>query len=210
MLSTLLLGTRKVRSVLKEYNVRGPAVACELGRSHLFIRDERELFTVVVPGGTCALRTLCGSAVGGSGRRAVILLARMIRIIDASCRSVHERAPLFPRINRTCKREGRTCLRHQNGRTFHLKLWGCSRVELGQECRAPKRCRCVMLRFVWLLRISLCTFGSEPNGRASATSHKSCTHWMWLCRKIPTVSIDTLLQLASRPGLNLRTRSFLR
>ena len=31
------------------------------------------------------------SAVGGSGRRAVILLAQMIGIIDASCRSVHER-----------------------------------------------------------------------------------------------------------------------
>ena len=171
-------GTRKVRSVLKEYNVRGPPVACELGRSHLFNRDERELFTVVVPGGTCALRTLCGSAVGGSGRRAVILLARMIRIIDASCRSVHERAPLFPRINTTCKREGRTCLRHQNGRTFHLKLWGCSRVELGQECRAPKRCRCVMLRFVWLLRISLWTLWL--GGRRVGISHfsQSYAHWM--------------------------------
>ena len=58
-------------------------------------RDERVLFTVVVPGGTCALWTLCGSAFGGGGRRAVILRARKIGIIDASCRSVHERAPLF-------------------------------------------------------------------------------------------------------------------
>ena len=50
---------------------------------------------VVVPGGTCALRTSCGSTVGGPGRRAVILRARMILRIEASCRSVHEREPRF-------------------------------------------------------------------------------------------------------------------
>ena len=102
---------------------------------------ERGLFTVVVPGGTCALPTLRGSAVGGSGRRAAILRARKRGTIGASCPSVHERDAIFSRINRMCKRERRTCMRHQNGQTFHLKLCGCSRMELGQECRAPKRCR---------------------------------------------------------------------
>ena len=142
-------------------------------------RDERVLFTIVVPGGTCALWTLCGSAFGGGGRRAVILRARKIGIIDASCRSVHERAPpFFPRINRTCKREGRTCMRHHNGQTFHLKLCGCSRMEPGQECRAPKRCRCVMLRFGELHRISLWTLWL--GGRQAGISHfsQSYAHWM--------------------------------
>ena len=56
---------------------------------------ERGLFTVVVPGGTCVLRTSCGSAFGGGGRRAVILRARKRGIIDASCRSVHEWSATF-------------------------------------------------------------------------------------------------------------------
>ena len=55
-------------------------------------RDERGLLTVVVPGGACALPTLCGSAVGGSGRRAVILRARIMVRIELS---VHEREPRF-------------------------------------------------------------------------------------------------------------------
>ena len=107
------------------------------------------------------------SAVGGSGRRAVILRARMMGMIEPS---VHEREPrFFPGISGTRKREGRTCMRHQNGQTFHLKLYGSSRMELGQECRVPKRCRCVMLRFVWLLRISLWPHG----GRCAGIRHFS-------------------------------------
>ena len=59
-------------------------------------RDERELFTVVVSRWhMCAGDSMWVSAVGDSGRRAVILRARMIGIIDASCRTVHEREPRF-------------------------------------------------------------------------------------------------------------------
>ena len=67
---------------------------------------ERGLFTVVVPGGTCLLRTSCASGFGGGGRRAVILRARKIGIIDASCRSVRERAPFFQGSTERAREKG--------------------------------------------------------------------------------------------------------
>ena len=82
------------------------------------------------------------SAVGGSGRRAVILRARMMGIIEAS---VHEREPRFFSKDQQNVQERMAHLHvSPDGQTFHLKLNGCSRMEPGQECRALQRCRCVM------------------------------------------------------------------
>ena len=106
-------------------------------------------------------------------------LACSMGIIEASCCSVHERAQRScPRITRTWKREGRNCTRPQNGQTFHLKGCGFSRMEPGQECPGPKRCRCGTLRLVLMLRISCGLFGSKADSAPSATSHKSWTNWM--------------------------------
>ena len=58
-------------------------------------RDERALHVCRFRWHMCALDFMWVSAVGGSGRRAVILRARMIGKIDVSCRSVHEREPRF-------------------------------------------------------------------------------------------------------------------
>ena len=57
-------------------------------------RDEPALHVCRFRWHMCALDFMW-FVVGGSGRRAVILGARMIGIIDASCRTVHEREPRF-------------------------------------------------------------------------------------------------------------------
>ena len=82
------------------------------------------------------------SVVGGPGRRAVILRARMMGIIEAS---VHEREPRFFSKDQQNVQERMAHLHvSPDGQTFHLKLNVCSRMESGQECRALQRCRCVM------------------------------------------------------------------
>ena len=75
------------------------------------------------------------STVGGSGRRAVILRARMIVFFffDASSCSVHWRRHFFQGSTECAREKG------AHGQTFHLKLYGCSRMELGQECRALQK-----------------------------------------------------------------------
>ena len=100
------------------------------------------------------------SAVSGSGRRAVILRARMMVRIEAS---VHERegASFFSNDQQNVQERMAHLHVSRDGQTFHLKVYGCSRMELEQQCLAPKRCRCVMLGFCGCFGFLCGLFGSE-------------------------------------------------
>ena len=147
------------------------------------------------------------SSVGGAGKRAAILRAGKRGTIGASCRSVHEGAPgSVPRINRTCKRERRTCMRPQNGRTFYLKVYGCSRMEPGQECRA--------LQKVSLCDATICAVASDffvdSSARKPTGGHQpflsSGTNWMEFCRKVSSRGRHrNSLLFAGTVGLNHRS-----
>ena len=173
-------------------------------------RDERGLFTVVVPGDTCALRTLCGSAVGGSGRRAVILRARMTVRIEAS---VHEREPRFFSRDQRNVQERRAHLHASpewtniSSEVVRLFAHGAG---TGVSC-TPK---------VSLFDAMICLVASDFFV-ASLARRPMCGHTPLLINLVRTgcdvaekfgrvVGIETRLLLASTRGLNLGTRSFFR
>ena len=93
-----------------------------------------------------------------------------------------------------------------NGQTFYLKVYGCSRMEPGQECRAPKK--------VSLWNATICVVASDffvdslarrPTG-GHQPSLSSGTNWMEFCRKVPSRGRHrNSLLFAGTVGLNHRS-----
>ena len=172
---------------------------------------ERGLFTVVVPGGTCALVTAYGC-----------LLLAVQEDEQPSC--VLEREAQLTLLAAPFMR-GRHFFKDQQNvqeRTAHLHAspeWTNIPAEVVRLFAYGAGTGVSGTQKVSLCDATICLVASDffvyslarrPTGGHQPTSHKYCAHWVWFCRKVPTVSIDTLVLLASTPGLNLRTRRFLR